>query len=211
MMQQINLYHPLFRKQEKKFSSLAMIQGGAILVVGIIAIYMVMWWQVRGMHSDVAEAERALAIGNKRLVEVTQKLAPNARPGVTLEEQVAQLEKQLAARQRVQEVLNRGLFSNTTGYSSFFIAFARQHVSGMWLTGFDITGAGESMRLEGRTTDPAQVARYVQRLAAEDVLVGKEFKVFVMSRPEKKEGQVAEPSYVNFMLRTSTAKDPKKS
>lgn len=211
MMQQINLYHPIFRKQEKKFSSVAMVQGGAILVAGIIAIYLVMWWQVHTMRSDVAQMDRTLATANKRLTEVTQKLVPGAAQGVTFEEQVAQLEKKIASRQRVSDVLNRGLFSNTTGYSNFFVAFARQHVPGIWLTGFDITGAGENMRLEGRTTDPAQVARYVQRLAAEEILVGKEFQVFVMSRPEKKEGQAAEPSYINFMFRTSASKELKKS
>jgi Tfp pilus assembly protein PilN len=188
-----------------------MMQGGAILVAGILVIYLLLWWQMREMREDIVQADKALALGEKRLVEVTQKLSPGAKPGATFEEQVAQLEKQIAARQRVRDVMDRGLFSNTTGYSNFFIAFARQHVPGMWLTGFDITGAGENMRLEGRTTDPAQVARYVQKLSAEQVMVGKEFQVFVMSRPEKKEGQAAESAYVNFMFRTSTSKDPKKS
>ena len=92
-------------------------------------------------------------------------------------------------------MLGRGLFSNTTGFSEFFVAFARQHISGIWLTGFEISGSGESMRLQGRTIDPAQVPRYVQRLSAERSLIGKEFEVFTLARPEKKadKGDEASP------------------
>lgn len=210
MMQQINLYHPIFRKQEKKFSALAMAQAGGAILAGVIVIYGVMWWQVHGMRRDLAQTDRQLAVATKRFEETTQKLSPGAQ-GKTLEDKISSLEKQIAERVRVRDILNRGLFSNTTGYSNFFLAFARQHVAGMWLTGFGITGAGEDMRLQGRTTDPAQVPRYVQRLAAEQVLAGREFQVFVMSQPEKKDGQSAEAPYIEFLFKTAASKEPGKS
>jgi len=140
----------------------------------------------------------------KRLDDATKQFGPGTKSKL-LEDQVVDLEKQIAARLRVRELLGQGIFSNTTGYSDYFVAFARQHVSGLWLTGFDITGAGEDMRLQGRTSDPALVPRYVQRLSAEQPLAGKEFQVFTMSRPSEKDGAAPEP-YVDFLFRTAGPK-----
>jgi hypothetical protein len=210
MMQQINLYHPIFRKQEKKFSALAMAQAGGAILAGVAVIYGVIWWQVHSIREDVVQADKQLAAVTKRFEEANQKFSSGAQ-GKTLEDKVANLEKQMAERLRIRDLLSRGYFSNATGYSDFFIAFARQHVNGIWLTGFGITGAGEDLRLQGRTTDPAQVPRYVQRLSAEQVLAGKEFQVFVMSRPEKKQGEATEVPYLEFLFRTASSKEPGKS
>lgn len=204
MNQQINLYRPIFRKQEKKFSTLAMLQAGGAVVAGVVVLYAFVLWQVSGARSELQQAEKQYTSAAKRLDDVAQKFGPGAKIK-PLEDEVTKLERQVATRLQVRELLSRGLFSNTAGFSEFFVAFARQHLPGIWLTGFDITGAGESMRLQGRTIDPAQVPRYVQRLAAERPLAGKEFQVFTMSRPDKKEGE-AQP-YVEFLFRTALAKD----
>ena len=39
MSQQINLYSPLFRKQKKIFSGVAMAQATTLVVVGVLAFY----------------------------------------------------------------------------------------------------------------------------------------------------------------------------
>jgi len=205
--QQINLYRPIFRKQEKKFSSLAMLQAGGALCAGVVVLYGIFLWQLHGARAELNQTDAHLARAAQRLNEISQKFGPGAK-SQALENEVASLEKQVAARLQVRDLLTRGLFSNTVGFSPFFAAFARQHVPGIWLTGFDITGAGESMRLQGRTIDPAQVPRYVQRLAAEASLAGKEFQVFTMSRTEKKDGE-SEP-YVEFLFRTALAKEPER-
>lgn len=201
MSQQINLYRPIFRKQEKKFSARAMLQAGAAIAGGVVVIYGLLAWQVAALREDARQVERQLAASQKRLQDVTQKLGPGAKSQL-LADEVTRLEKQVAARLRVQEILRQGIFTNARGYSDFLEAFARQHVPGVWLTGFDITGAGENLRLSGRTTDPAKVPRYVQRLSGEQALTGKEFQVFVLSRPDKKNG-AENGAYVDFIFRTS--------
>jgi len=209
VMQQINLYRPIFRKQEKKFSALAMLQAGAAIVAGIAILYGVTAWQVRNSRDELAQVDKRLAASSKRLQEATKQFGPGTK-SKQLEDQVADLEKQIAARLRVRDLLNRGIFSNTTGYSDYLVAFARQHVNGLWLTGFDIIGAGEDMRLQGQASDPALVPRYVQRLSAEQVLAGKDFRVFTMSRPAEKD-ESARPSHVDFLFRTGPKTEPGKS
>lgn len=200
MNQQINLYRPIFRKQEKKFSARAMLQAGGAIVAGIVVLYAFVVWQLSDVRSELRQVDSQLASSTKRLNDVSQKFGPGAK-NQSLEDEVTKLEKQVSARVQVRELLKRGLFSNTVGFSEFFVAFARQHIPGIWLTGVEISGAGEGMRLQGRTIDPAQVPRYVQRLAAEPPLAGKEFQVFTMSRPDKKDGEGQH--YVDFQFRTA--------
>ena len=45
MNQQINLYHPIFRRQEKKFSARAMLQASGLLLAGTVIMYAFPSWQ----------------------------------------------------------------------------------------------------------------------------------------------------------------------
>ncbi len=199
MSQQINLYRPIFRKQEKKFSAKAMLQAGAAMVIGIAVLYGVLFWQVSGAREELRQAEKRHAEATTKLETVTRQFAPAA--GTTsAADRLAQLEQEIAARRRVQEVLNRGLFVNKRGYSDYLLALARQHVDGVWITSVAITGAGEDMKLQGRTVDPVRVPRYVQRLSAESTLAGKEFEVFLMTSDKQR-------SYSDFLLKAVPGAD----
>ena len=112
------------------------------------------------------------------------------------------LESEIVSRQRIQEALQSGVFSNTLGFSDYFISFARQHIHGIWLTGVDITGAAEQMILSGRSTSPELVPRYMQKLSAEKPLSGIVFNVFQMNRPAPDAKQM-EPPYIEFQVKTS--------
>lgn len=199
MSQQINLYQPIFRKQQKKFSATAMLQATGAVAGGITLIAAYTLWQVSGLRTELRQTERQLATATKRAEDILRTLGqqPMAR---TMEEETADLERRIAEREKVREILRRGIFSNTEGFSGYLTAFARQHVAGVWLTGFDITGAAEQMTLTGRASDPASVPRYLQRLSAEKRLAGIEFHVFQMNRPEA-EGR-APASYVEFLVKT---------
>jgi hypothetical protein len=200
-MQQINLYRPIFRRQEKKFSAAAMLQAGTAIVVGIFVIYGLLWWQVRDLRQELQQANRQVAASAKRLEEAVSRFGPS-RDGALLADEVTQLEARVAERRRLRDMLRRDLLASGGGYSDFLVAFARRHLPGIWLTAFEIKGSGEHLRLEGAATDPALVPQYVQRLAAEPVLAGKEFRVFVLSRPEARADRAGRAAHVEFLLRT---------
>lgn len=203
MSQQINLYQPIFRRQKKKFSAVAMVQAAALVIAGILVMVAYSEWQIGRLRAELERAAQHQAAVAKRLDEVTQKfgLQPVSR---TVEEEIARLEQEIAARERVQEVLRRGIFSNTQGFSGYLVALARQHEPGVWLTGFDIVGAAEQVALNGRSTRPELVPRFVQKLAREERMAGVEFHLFQMSRPEERPGA----PYVEFMLRTAREAAP---
>lgn len=204
MSQQINLYRPVFRRQEKKFSATAMAQAGVAIVLGVVLIYGVMWWQLADMRGALRRAEQQHVAANLRLQETAQRLGTRVpKEGET--DVVTRLEREVAALRQAQQTLNRNQFVSKGGYSDYFLALARRNMNGLWLTGVTISDAGESLTLEGRTIDAVNVPRYVQNLAGERVLAGKEFEVFVISG--EKSG-----AELQFSLKTApTEKDQKKA
>jgi hypothetical protein len=200
--QQINLYQPIFRRQEKKFSTTAMLQGAGLVLAGIIVMYGYTHWQVRSLRGELVQTDQKYTVAAKRLAEVTEKFGGEHKPGKTLDDEIIRLEQEIVARQRIQDLLQRGLFSNTQGFSEYFVSFARQQISGLWLTGLDITGAADQMSLQGRSTNPELVPRYMQRLSAEKTLAGIEFRVFQMSRPPADAKDTAGP-YIEFQIKTA--------
>jgi hypothetical protein len=199
--QQINLYQPIFRKEEKKFSAVAMLQAVGLVAVGVVALYVFMWWQTGVLKSELGRAEQSHAAATKRLADATGKFGQRKGPS-SLDSEISRLEGEIVAKQRMQEILQSGIFSNTTGFSDYFVSFARQSVAGVWLTGFDITGAAEQMSLAGRTTNPELVPRYMQKLSSEKPLSGIEFRAFQMNRPEPNPKE-PDTMFVEFLARTA--------
>lgn len=214
MNQQVNLYHPIFRKEEKKFSAVTMLQAGAVVFAGIVLMYGYVWWRthaLRGQQQDVnAQYVAALA----RLNEVSAKL-PMRRSDPRLEQEVRDLERRIEAIQMIRTVARRDLFKGSAGYSDILVALARQSSPGLWITGLTVSGAGDSMVLAGRTHAPELVPGYLQRLSAERTLAGQQFEIFQMTRPvrvpaddEKKIAAVLEP-YIEFEVRSKPVEKPK--
>ncbi len=199
MRQQVNLYQPIFRKQEKKFSAKAMLQAMAAIFVGIVLLFAWTQWQVSLLRNQSARADQQLAVVSKRLGEVTQQFGGQVVVHRSADEEIAHLEQRLASFQRIQDVLSRGLFSNTRGFSEYFIAFARQHSAGaVALTGFEIVGAAEKVTLQGRAVSPEAVPRYMQQLSIERPLAGVEFQVFQLAR-------AGSGNNIDFTLKTAGA------
>lgn len=200
MSQQINLYQPIFRKQKRRFSALAMLQAVGLVVAGVALMAGYVVWQIGALRSELRQAEQKLASASKQLAEITRQFGGKER-GPTIAKRIAQLEREIAERERVQQILQRGIFSNTEGFSPYLVALARQHQPGVWLTALDITGAAEQMALSGRSIDAELVPRYLQKLSQEQRLSGIEFHVFQLARPQGK----PQAAYVEFLVKTEAA------
>ncbi len=205
MSQQINLYHPIFRKQKKTFSARAILNAALVLIAGIVLMYGYTSWRVYQLRAEISLSGQRQALANKRLQSVTRQFTRPSRD-IVLEREVRRHEQLLAARNKIREILQQGIFTNTTGYSSYFIALARQYTRGVWLTEISITGAGEKMTLKGRSTLANRVPRYLQRLSREKTLSGIEFDVFQIARPEEEKKEIP-VKYVEFVAKTVIRKE----
>lgn len=205
MSQQVNLYQPVFRKQKRRFSAAAMLQATGIVVLGIGLLYGYTGWQVRQQRVELAQTDKQLAGLSKKLDEISRRFGERLQ-SKELQAQVQKLQQQVAEKERLQRALRSARF-NTQGFSDYFVAFARQHIPGLWLTGLDITGAAEQLTLAGRSTNPELVPRYLQRLATEQRLNGIEFRSFQMSRAAA-DAKGAAVSYVEFTVKTDGGGPP---
>ncbi len=204
MIQQVNLYHPIFRREEKKFSAVAMFQAGGVLIVGALLMYLFAWWQVGYMRSQISQTERDQQAAMRQLEEVGRTLGVR-QTDPRLQEEVRDLSARLNASEKIEAMLKQDAFARSAGYSDYFSAFARQIVPGLWLTGIAITGTGTQLLLRGRSTRPELVPRYLQKLSAEKSLSGIHFQHFQITRPEK--AVVSGVPVVEFLLKTSAVED----
>lgn len=207
--QQVNLYHPIFRKQQKRFSAKAMVQAGAGVVLGTLLMYGYAWWQTASLRHQVAQATAELDTARKRLETFNNQLAAR-HVDPRLAQEARDLELRANAAERVGQLLAGQALAGSTGYSKYFVAFARQHVSGVWLTGFSVADAGEDVTLNGRTANPELVPRFLQRLSQEEALNGVRFHVFQLQRP-KKADKGESRGYVEFVVKTTDERTLDKS
>ena len=206
MSQQVNLYHPIFRKQEKKFSAQTMLQAGGLIMAGIVLMYVYAWVQIGYLRVQAGQVGDQYAQEVKRLQAASSQLAAR-KTDPQLEQDAQRLEARIAAVQHIREIAKHDYFAGIDGYSKYFIAFSRQRLSGLWLTGFNITGAGEQLVLEGRTEIPELVPEYLQKLSAEKLLAGTTFEIFQMARPQgvgvQNPNDKGMAPYVDFVIKTS--------
>lgn len=195
MKQQVNLYQPMFRRQKKIFSALAMLQVLVLVLLGLGAAYGYARWQLHqvGLELDRLEAQRLAA---ETQVEQLARRYPPPQKSRLLEDEVARLESELAESRRAAEALSGRAVGSTEGFSGHLQALARQHVEGTWLRTVAITEGGRRIGLGGSSLAPELVPQYVQRLGREAVFTGVLFNRMDLIRPED------DPLRLDFRLDT---------
>ncbi|SCZ64964.1 PilN domain-containing protein [Thiohalomonas denitrificans] len=198
-MQQINLYQPIFKRQEKVFSAKTLLQAGLLVVVGLVAVYGYGLWQTVKLDERVEAFEQQRGAALKRLQQVSNQFpAPKRDPA--LQTRLQQLEKELAGKQRVVKALDSPRFGNRKGFTDRLEAFARQRPQRLWLQHVSLREGGDDIILAGSTYQPEQVPQFVQRLGQEGSLTGFTFRRLLITRSEEEAGRV------DFTLRSQPEK-----
>ncbi len=209
MSQQINLYNPVFLKREKHFSLLTMLQAMGLILLGSLLFFAYAKYQVAHLEKQSLESTQRFNAEQARLMALSSKFSPE-QSNKRLQDEVQQLEKQLSEAQQLVDTLRSGAVGNTSGYSEYMRAFARQVPANLWLTGFNVVGDGAQMSLRGGVTDPALLPVYIQQLGRERVMQGKSFSTLQMRQPN-----VAAPAteplraapYLEFVLHSSVVSE----
>jgi len=181
--QQINLFNPIFLKQKKIFAALPMMEALGIIVAGALLLNWYAAQNVSQLEQEAANGKALLAKREQRLTAARTQFAPRAKDPA-LAAQVIAAEAELKALHDVTSVLQGGALGNTDGYAEYFRAFSRQNVSGLWLTGVSINGAGNDIGVQGRAMQATLIPNYIARLTGERVMHGKTFASLDIGRPE---------------------------
>ena len=205
MSQQINLFSQVFLKKRRiPYSAATMLRVLGLIVAGAVLVYGYLVYQTNALTKQAAETEKILTSEQERLTKITSEFAPQ-QASAQLQNDIKKAEAQLKARLEMVETLKHGgTIGSTEGYSEYMRAFARQSVYGLWLTGFDIIGAGSDMVIIGRTVSPELVPVFVQRLSSEPVMKGRQFDSLKISLAQQAKS-VTKPSggYLDFSLQTA--------
>ncbi len=211
MSQQINLCNPLFRKQEKYFSALTMLQSLAIILVAALLFYAYLHYQSAGLAQQAQKMAQRQTDTQQQLTKVAATMGAR-KPSQTLVDSVAQTEQAIHTQQIILDLLSQGELGNQTGFSIYMLALSRQTLNGLWLTGFELIGAGSQIGINGRALQAELVPQFISKLKREPAFTGIKFTALDISQPLATTNATnAPPSlpYINFSL-TNIVAEPVK-
>jgi hypothetical protein len=201
--QQINLYNADFapKRDFSSLSALATAWGLAVLIV--VAAVLATSARLEKVKQNLAQESQARSVAQAEMTRLATRLS-SRRPDLELAAQLVRLENGLASRNEVMRTLHAGVIGDIQGFSEHLEAFARQTLSGLWLTGLEVSSAGRDVVIEGRATEPELVPGYVRRLNQEQVMQGHAFSQLEMQRPASGSGakQHSQSKYIEFRLST---------
>lgn len=203
MSLQINLLNPLLKKQPSYFSLLTMLQALGFIILGSLLFYGYAAYQERLLNKQFIEDTNRFDAEKARMILLEAEFSPQ-QTSQTLQDDVQQLEKKLAAQAELIETMKASAGGNTSGYSEYMRAFSRQVVQGLWLTGFKVSGDGAEISLSGAVLNPELLPVYIQRLGKEKIMHGKTFSTLQIQASAVKDPNHASPSrYVEFTLHST--------
>ena len=205
MSQQINLFNPVFLKQEKIFSARPMARAMGVFLLAALAVAVYGKQRLSELDKEDKILKARLAPKQARLQSVNEQF-PLRQKSREIEAAISAAQADLSSLQSASAVLQRSEFGASGGYAEYFRAFARQSVAGLWLTGISISGAGAEIGVQGRALKAELVPLYIGRLTREMVLQGKLFGSLEISQPETTaEAGAALPPFIQFHLQTSAS------
>lgn len=212
MSQQINLCNPLFRKQKKYFSALTMAQSLGLVVLGYFLFYGYLIYQSKALTQQAQQMSRMHDATQRQLTTMATTYAAR-QPDKLLTDTVTKTEQEVRTRLGLIDLLNQGELGNQTGFSEYFKALSRQTISGLWLTGFEVVGAGNQVSLSGRALQAGLVANWLQRLKTEPKFAGTSFATLDIHQPLAPPTAAGTPSeplpYIEFSLGKPEVEQPK--
>jgi len=173
---------------------------GGVMAVGLVA----------GL--GLSAVAKAYSLKAARLDEqvTALKARSEALPASPVVRELESLRQKDAQQRQIQDALQGSMAWASQGYSGLLVALGRQLYPNVWITGLSLHGDGRDLILTGRTTDPAAVPSYLQRLAQEERFKGRRFAQVDMRQLPGEPGSSQAASIVEFTLRGIAPEDEKK-
>ncbi|MDX9741159.1 MAG: hypothetical protein RBT81_08275 [Gammaproteobacteria bacterium] len=176
MAQQINFYDARLERRRDWLALhyVAGLAGVLVVLVGVSGYLARM--DLPALTAQATTAESQLKAAREQIATLGARAA-NRKPDPRLEQELEASRTLLGARSEVLGTLRRSLGPDAHAFADYLRGFARQSVSGLWLTGFSIAAGdqGRGIEIRGRTTDPALLPEYIRRLNREAAFQGQTF------------------------------------
>ena len=192
MHQQINLFQPVFRKQQKVFSATTLAQIAVVVLVLLIAILGHVRWTLAGM----GRSAEALQQQHDHIRQQIRSLEAAYQTPDTeaLDSEIEQLMTDIYQRNSLLVQFDQLVIQHRSGFAGQFRALAEQHVPGLWLEGVTVNGNGQ-IEIRGISLDAKLVPVYLQQLQKQQDLSATPFETVSMNR------KAVDKPQIQFVLR----------
>ncbi len=116
MNQQINLYQPIFRRQEKVFSAAMMLQTISLFIGLLAAIYFYGQYQINPLEKQLMNTNAALVKLRSQVDKYRQETEQQGKSKL-LEDEISRLQKELDKRRKVRDILASQQIGSGPGFS----------------------------------------------------------------------------------------------
>lgn len=171
MAQQVNLFNPVFLKQKRYFSAVAMAQAVALIVLGVLVIYAVQVRQTRALERVAVETQRQLDERKAQIAGFARKTSVDGSKALAAELQAS--EARLVERRSLLDDVRTGVGGDARGYSRYLAALARANTGGVWLIGVEVGGKSGDLVIKGRALESALVPAYIDALKRQPPFAGR--------------------------------------
>jgi len=194
MTQQINLYHPIFRREQKLFSAITMVRIWFALLAVALLVTLFDAWQTRHMTAALKDA-----LGNKRAAQARLQDADRLFGVEQARAKLTALEGREQALARLSRFVRESRRARV-GPAPLFGAVATAIKPGLWVTHFLLDRKTRTLVLAGHSVYPALVPLFLKDLVATPALAGYRFRDIAITRV-KLRGTYK--SYVDFTASTN--------
>ena len=179
MIQEINLYQPIFRKEKPVLHAVSL----AYITLTCILVFFGLGW---GLTDQFAQQQKSLAKQEKSREQLEEQLVlmqENASPkqkDPSLPVQIDRLARELESKRALLSRLSSNSLGQKEGFSALLAGLARQAQEGIWLTQVELNSGGTDLVIKGTATNPENIPIWLESLKQEPAFVGKEFNYVVL-------------------------------
>ncbi|MHB8253705.1 MAG: hypothetical protein ACYDEV_08395 [Acidiferrobacter sp.] len=197
--QQINLYHPIFRREQKLFSAGTMVRAWLALLAVALLVTGFDAWQTR----DLAQALRS-ATQNQQAALARLTSAYSVFGVGRARAELATLTRREKALRRLSQFL-RESHRAQVGPAPVLLAVSASVVPGLWVTHFSLDRKQKALVLGGHSERPSFVPLFLHRLVSQSTLSGYRFHGLTITRVKIHHRY---KPYVDFAATTVVAATP---
>jgi hypothetical protein len=180
MSQQINLYDPALERKRDWFALSNLVAVGVLLAIVVGGAGYLARMEIPALTAQSAQGESQLKSMREQITALGQQVA-GRKPDPRIEQELGVARLLLDARGEVLATLKQRLGPDADAFAEYLRGFARQSVSGLWLTAFSFDAVSGGMEIRGRTIDPALIPEYIQRLNKEPAFQGRAFSALKLT------------------------------
>ena len=174
--QQINLYHPIFRREQKLFSAATMLRAWVALLAVAFLITGFDAWQTH----DLAQALHS-AVGNQKAAQAQLKSAYSMFGVGRARAQLATLKKREQALRRLSQFLRESRRAQI-GPAPVLLDVSTSVLPGLWVTHFSLERKKRALVLDGHSEHPSRIPSFLHRLVSQPTLTGYRFHGLTITR-----------------------------